>query len=138
MKLEQTNSGFRAIIKVWRIYEALEVSPDIVPVGAKLIIEHTNDSETKITICRDCPFDIAVKSARAAQIAVSNIREGFNPYIKYNVDNWTPNKLADAQVKNKERNIRYNELLLKYKECTKIYNDALEAQKLEILSYTEL
>ena len=35
MKLEQTNSGFRAIIKVWRIYEASEVRPDIVPVGVK-------------------------------------------------------------------------------------------------------
>jgi hypothetical protein len=138
MKLELTVNAFREIIKSYNCYDSsVNINPQGIPSGALITIDHYGDNEGDghyaITIYRDHLFNAAVLTARKDKFIYSDAMTGNYPIQKYDVTNWSPEKLADMQIKVRERLEKYNAMSARLKELTKIYNDALEAQRQNIL-----
>jgi hypothetical protein len=87
-----------------------------------------------VEVFRIYPFNDAVRAARKDMIAYSNQRSDASPTVKFHIDGWTPEKLADMQAKLAERTAKQADLARKHREAANVFNDALEGQRLEILA----
>lgn len=133
MKLELTNRGFKEIINAFKTYDGeILFDRESIPEGCKLSVVVCDD-HMAVCVYRFHPYNEKVLAARADQVTYSNLRSDVNPTVKFYVADWTPEKLAQTQVRMAERVAEYNKLTAKYKEVTEIHLAALKAQRLEIL-----
>lgn len=136
MNLITESKHFKEIIKQYDIYEdTAYFTRDQIPEGCMLSVEPYNE-HILACVYRLHPFNAQVVTARHAQISYSNLRGDSAPTVKFAVDGWTPEKLAEMQGKMAERAAKYAELTRKYREATTAYNTALEAQRREITGET--
>jgi hypothetical protein len=138
MKLEIIHNGFLEVIKSYTIWETIDILPNTVPSGAKIRLQPLDDERSKVSIIREYPFNNEVKAARLNKINISNLMSDIKIDMRYNVDNWTPEKLTEIQLKQTEKRLKYNALLLRLKEAVSVYNEALERQRLEIEGYNKV
>jgi hypothetical protein len=129
MKLTNDHEKFTEIVREYDAYGTLHLKRDGIPVGCNMSISWRGgeDEQLRVTVFRTYPFNETVKSARKDMIAHSNMCSGSAPTVRFAIEGWTPEKLADMQTKTAERAAKYAELTRKYHEATKVYNAALEA-----------
>ena len=136
MKLITESKHFKEVIKQYDIYENTAFfTRSQIPEGCFLSVEQYNE-HILACVYRLHPFNAQVTTARHEQIAYSNLRGDSAPTVRFAIDGWTPEKLAEMQVKTAERAAKYAELTRKYQDAAKAYNAALEAQRREITGET--
>lgn len=132
MNLTTTSTCFREVLKEYDNYErCVTLRPGDIPEGCSVDIEGYDDYQN-VCIYRDHPFNEQVKATRAAKVAAYSSRADSYPTVKFVIDGWTPDKLAEMQAKAAQRVVDYKAATARIDTATKAYNEAFEAQLLEI------
>lgn len=128
MNITTTTKGFREVIRDEDVYDApATFKREDIPEGCSVTIE-AYASYQNVCIYRDHPFNEQVLATRAEKTLALNLRGDTSPARKFNIDGWTPAKLAQMQTQAEQRAVDYKAATLRIEAATKAHIEAFDAQ----------
>jgi alpha-N-acetylglucosamine transferase len=132
MNMTITQTGFREVIESYDYYST-PIKLKVSNLQPDAVVEITPyEGYACVTIYRDYPFNEALKAATSLKAEAATASYKLYPTTRFDIDGWTPEKLAEVQSNNAAQAAAYEVATARLIEATAAYDAAFDAQFIEV------